>query len=47
MVIPEGNREVQRLVSYRKLRSGGARREEWESVSFVPLIGRHGWEAKT
>lgn len=44
MVIPEGSRERQRLVSYRKLRGGGARREEWEAVSFVPLIGRHGWE---
>lgn len=47
MVIPEGGRDEQRLVSYRKLRGGGARREEWEAVSFVPLIGRHGWEARS
>lgn len=46
MVIPEGGRDEQRLVSYRKLRGGGARREEWDAVSFVPLIGRHGWEAR-
>ena len=45
MVIPEGGRDEQRLISYRKLRGGGARREEWDAVSFVPLIGRHGWEA--
>ncbi len=45
MVIPEGGREGQRLVSYRKLRGGGVRREEGEAVAFVPLIGRHGWES--
>ena len=44
MVIPEGGRQQQRLISYRKLRGGGARREEGEAVSFVPLIGRQGWE---
>ena len=43
MVIPEGSREEQRLVSYRKLRGGGVRREEGEAVAFVPLIGRYGW----
>jgi protein-L-isoaspartate(D-aspartate) O-methyltransferase len=42
MVVPEGDRESQRLVVYRKLRQG-ARREEREAVSFVPLTGRHGW----
>ena len=44
MVVPEGDRESQRLVVYRKLRQG-ARREECEVVSFVPLTGRHGWDA--
>ena len=42
MVVPEGGRESQRLVVYRKLRHG-VRREEREEVSFVPLTGRHGW----
>jgi protein-L-isoaspartate(D-aspartate) O-methyltransferase len=43
LVIPEGDRESQRLVVYRKLRQG-ARREVGEAVSFVPLTGRHGWD---
>lgn len=43
MVVPEGDRESQRLVVYRKLRQG-VRREEREVVSFVPLTGRHGWD---
>ena len=42
LVVPEGGRESQRLAIYRKLRHG-ARRQEAESVSFVPLTGRHGW----
>ena len=42
MVVPEGDRDGQRLVVYRKLRHG-VRREEREPVSFVPLTGRHGW----
>jgi len=42
MVVPEGGREKQRLVVYRKLRQG-VRREAGETVSFVPLTGRHGW----
>lgn len=43
MVIPEGGRESQRLVAYRKDRFG-VRRTEGEAVAFVPLVGRHGWE---
>ena len=43
MVVPEGSRDRQRLVVYRKLRQG-VRREEGEPVSFVPLTGRHGWQ---
>ena len=36
--------EVQKLVVYRKLRQGGVRRSEGEAVTFVPLVGRHGWD---
>ena len=43
MVIPEGGRELQRLVVYRKTKRG-TRREEGEAVVFVPLIGRYGWQ---
>ena len=43
LLIPEGGRDQQRLVVYRKLRQG-VRRTEGESVMFVPLVGRHGWE---
>ncbi len=43
LLIPEGDREEQNLVIYRKLRQG-SRRTVGESVAFVPLIGRHGWE---
>ncbi len=45
LVIPEGGRDAQRLVLYRK---AGDRvvREEGEGVVFVPLVGRHGWQAE-
>jgi protein-L-isoaspartate(D-aspartate) O-methyltransferase len=43
MLIPEGEREEQRLVVYDKLADGVSRREG-EGVVFVPLIGRHAWE---
>lgn len=43
LLIPEGGRDVQRLVVYRKLRQG-VRRAEGEAVMFVPLVGRHGWD---
>ena len=42
MVIPEGSREMQQLVVYEKT-SHGVHRHVGESVAFVPLIGRHGW----
>lgn len=42
LLIPEGDRTVQQLVIYRKLRQG-VRRRVGEAVAFVPLIGRHGW----
>lgn len=45
LVVPEGDRERQRLIKYRKLRGGGYRRHEGEAVAFVPLVGRFGWQA--
>jgi protein-L-isoaspartate(D-aspartate) O-methyltransferase len=44
LLIPEGGRDEQILIVYRKLRQGGVRRRAAEPVTFVPLIGRHGWE---
>ena len=46
LVVPEGDRERQRLVKYRKLRGGDTLRQEGELVQFVPLIGRFGWQDK-
>ncbi len=43
ILIPEGSRDRQRLVLYQKL-GRSVRRQEGESVAFVPLVGRHGWE---
>lgn len=43
MVIPEGDRQSQRLVVYDRDESGVHRRLG-EEVAFVPLIGRHGWD---
>ena len=42
LVVPEGDRAGQRLVLYEKT-SQGVRLVTGEAVSFVPLIGRHGW----
>jgi protein-L-isoaspartate(D-aspartate) O-methyltransferase len=44
LLVPEGRRESQRLVIYDKDRFGELRRQEADSVAFVPLVGRHGWE---
>jgi protein-L-isoaspartate(D-aspartate) O-methyltransferase len=46
MVVPEGSRASQRLITYRKLKTGGAQRSEGEAVAFVPLLGRFGWQQK-
>jgi protein-L-isoaspartate(D-aspartate) O-methyltransferase len=43
LVIPEGERETQMLVVYENL-GERLRRQEGEAVTFVPLMGRHGWE---
>jgi protein-L-isoaspartate O-methyltransferase len=45
-VIPEGDRQQQRLVVYTKSENGEIHRRPGEPVAFVPLIGRHGWEAE-
>ncbi len=42
LVVPEGPRESQRLVLYRKI-GEDLLQDTGEAVSFVPLIGRHGW----
>jgi protein-L-isoaspartate(D-aspartate) O-methyltransferase len=44
LLIPEGTRQGQRLVLYRKSARGELRRKEGEEVGFVPLVGRHGWK---
>jgi protein-L-isoaspartate(D-aspartate) O-methyltransferase len=43
LVIPEGTRELQRLVVYTRSPEGTVERQEGEAVAFVPLLGRHGW----
>jgi protein-L-isoaspartate(D-aspartate) O-methyltransferase len=43
LLVPEGDRDVQRLVLYSKNARGAVRRRAGEEVSFVPLLGRHGW----
>jgi protein-L-isoaspartate(D-aspartate) O-methyltransferase len=44
LVLPEGDRHSQRLISYRKLRSGRTKKNGGEPVVFVPLVGRYGWK---
>jgi protein-L-isoaspartate(D-aspartate) O-methyltransferase len=46
MVIPEGDRQTQRLMVYEKDAAGGVRASAHEPVAFVPLVGRHGWDAE-
>jgi protein-L-isoaspartate(D-aspartate) O-methyltransferase len=42
LLIPEGDRESQKLVLYERL-ARGIRRRELDPVAFVPLVGRFGW----
>ena len=42
LLVPEGDRQRQRLVLYERL-VRGVRRREVDEVAFVPLVGRHGW----
>jgi len=44
LVIPEGQKQLQKLVLYRRSARGDLRRKEGEDVLFVPLLGRHGWK---
>ena len=44
LLVPEGGEQRQRLVLYSRS-ARGLRRKEGEYVSFVPLVGRHGWRA--
>ena len=46
LVIPEGDRNTQNLVTYRKYPNGTVTRDVGESVRFVPLIGRQGWKTR-
>ncbi len=46
LLVPEGDRREQRLVTYRKQIDGAVSRQVGEAVRFVPLIGRHGWKRK-
>jgi protein-L-isoaspartate(D-aspartate) O-methyltransferase len=45
LVVPEGDRQAQRLVLYEKERDR-VLRQEGEEVAFVPLVGRHGWRGE-
>jgi protein-L-isoaspartate(D-aspartate) O-methyltransferase len=45
MVIPEGDRQAQRLMVYEKDAAGRVHASAHEPVAFVPLVGRHGWDA--
>ena len=44
LLVPEGDREEQQLKLYESSRGRTHSRSE-ERVSFVPLLGRHGWQA--
>jgi protein-L-isoaspartate(D-aspartate) O-methyltransferase len=43
LLVPEGDRDHQKLTLYRKT-ARGLRRAEKDEVAFVPLVGRHGWQ---
>lgn len=45
LLVPEGDREEQRLRVYEACQ-GDMKSHEAERVSFVPLLGRHGWPAE-
>jgi protein-L-isoaspartate(D-aspartate) O-methyltransferase len=44
LLLPEGDRDTQRLVLYAKDEDGEIRSQQGEYVVFVPLIGRDGWD---
>lgn len=43
LLVPEGSTDRQRLALYVRKPGGGLERREHDVVSFVPLVGRHGW----
>ncbi|MEM7052436.1 MAG: protein-L-isoaspartate(D-aspartate) O-methyltransferase [Acidobacteriota bacterium] len=43
LLVPEGDRSGQRLTMYQKTAEGEIIRQTGEAVTFVPLVGRHGW----
>jgi protein-L-isoaspartate(D-aspartate) O-methyltransferase len=45
LLVPEGDESRQRLVLYSRT-ARHVRKSEGEWVSFVPLVGRHGWPVK-
>ena len=45
MLVPEGDRKSQFLVIYQKTKKQVSRTES-DAVSFVPLVGRFGWETE-
>lgn len=47
LLVPEGDRTTQHLVLYTKDARGKVRRRAGEAVTFVPLVGRHGWQGES
>ncbi len=43
IVLPEGDRNSQKLVRYRKIDENTFEKEEFEGCIFVPLKGKYGW----
>ncbi len=43
IVLPEGDRNSQKLVRYRKIDENTFEKEEFEECIFVPLKGKYGW----
>ncbi len=46
LLVPEGDESRQRLVLYTPYRASTGGGSEGEEVAFVPLVGRHGWQAE-
>lgn len=47
MVIPVGGRESQELLVIDKIKSGEYQRKVVADCAFVPMIGKHGWQANS
>jgi len=46
LLLPEGDLDTQRLVLYTKDAAGEIERQAFDPVTFVPLVGRYGWDAE-